>query len=683
MRRIFYFILAIPFVSYGEEQVFRLGDLNIKRIDKNTKVNINQEELSISEIVADRNIDLGDILSSKFPNIYKVRKSGINNDIYLRGFGRDNINVLLDGSRIYNACPNRMDSPISHIDLSEVEKVEISEGAFDVENEGSLGGIINVITKEPSEDNYFRLSAILGSYSYQSFNSLFNVGDNLVHVLVGLSLQDSKVFKSGEGKYLTEYSGSPYKQGKINGNFFLKKSGFAKLNFNLFEENQLKLYVGYEYLQDVLYPYLLMDTSSEMTYKTRLELINKPSDLKIAVYFNSVKHDMSDKFRLSSDRAMAGYNYSMRTVAKSRVKGFKVSKSFSIQDTRLKVGLEGFERYWLADNIITMGTLIDNRGMIPAVKIKNLGLFIDGKKKIKNMIVGAGLRYDILKSKADENSFGVSNRNLYQRYYQFFSYKNNDYLISGNITFKYKFNKKNNVYVGYGHTIRVPDPEERYIALNKPMTKPDWVGNPNLKPVKNDEIDLGFEYYKGLFSIKGKAFYSKLTDYIYLTRISSLDNTSTATSYKNIDAHIYGISLSLISYITNNLYTEFSLAYQRGRKDSEGYNDKDLAEIPPLKVRFALNYENEKFRGELENIYSSSQKNVDTDLNEYKTSAYYIANIKGRYSINKNLNVGFGIDNFFNITYYSHLSYLRNPFSSGTKIPEPGRFTYLNVNLNF
>ena len=681
IKSVLLFTAVLYSFSYGD--VYKLGNLKVsKKISNEDSETDNFEK---REIVSDKNIDLGDILTDKFTEINKVRKGGIANDIYLRGFGKDNINILFDDGRLYGACPNRMDPPISHINVSDIKEVKILKGAFDVENEGSLGGVIKIVSKDPEEGFSANMGATVGSYSYRNFGAGFNIGNDFIQMLVNTNIQSSKVFKSGEGKYLTEYStgSSSYKKGKINGTFFNLKTLWTKLKIKLNDENELKLSFGYDYLQDTLYPYLKMDGISDLSYKTNLQFLNKPSDFKFSVYFNSSKHDMSDKFRLSSKRALAGYNYGMRTVAKSEVKGFKITKKFLLNDTDIKVGLEGFRRYWLSNNRIVIGKITDNRGMIPGATIKNLGIFTKGSKKLGNFIISTGLRYDILKSKADKNKFGLNNRNLYGRYYKNYSYKNNDYYLSGNILLKYKLNKKNLVYIGYGHSIRVPDPEERYIALDKPAKIPDWVGNPNLKVVKNDEIDIGVEYYKGLFSIKGNLFYSKLTDYIYLTNIKSLDGKSVATSYKNIDAIMYGGSLTLLGYITDNLSSEFSLSYQRGKKESGNYKDKDLAEIPPMKFRLAFRYEAENFKGEIENIYASSQKKVDTDLKEIPTSSYYILNVRGSYNINNNLKVGFGVENLFDRLYYSHLSYLRNPFSTGVKIPEPGRFAYLNLNILF
>jgi iron complex outermembrane receptor protein len=69
-------------------------------------------------------------------------------------------------------------------------------------------------------------------------------------------------------------------------------------------------------------------------------------------------------------------------------------------------------------------------------------------------------------------------------------------------------------------------------------------------------------------------------------------------------------------------------------------------------------------------------------LNEQETPSYTVVNLKGEYRF-KNFSVGAGINNVFDKFYYTHLSYLRDPFSSGMKTPEPGRFIYVNLAASF
>ena len=42
-----------------------------------------------------------------------------------------------------------------------------------------------------------------------------------------------------------------------------------------------------------------------------------------------------------------------------------------------------------------------------------------------------------------------------------------------------------------------------------------------------------------------------------------------------------------------------------------------------------------------------------------------------------------GLNNVFDKQYYSHLSYQRDPFRSGYRVPENGRNVYVTVNYRY
>jgi iron complex outermembrane receptor protein len=549
-----------------------------------------------------------------------------------------------------------------------------------------LGGYVRAKLIEPKDDIYFKTNLTLGSFSYINGNLTFNLGNEKFQFLTSVSKTFSKVYKTGEGKYFTEYltGSSAYKT--INKTAFDNTNILVKSNLNINNENKVQILFGYDYNKDVLYPYLLMDAMYDMTYKTGLTFYNKSIDLKALVYFNSVKHDMRDTYRVSSNMALYG-DYSMRTLAKTKTTGFRISKGLKIADTKIKIGIDGYIKNWKADNriaMLMMGTPVDldNRGMIPDVDIKDLGLFVKAEKKIQNIVLSGGLRFDYTKYEASKSAFGRDNYDLYSQYYTNYSYSSSDKYISGNILLSYKLDNKSDIYIGYGHSVRVPNQEELYIALKKPMAKADWVGNPNLSPTKNDEIDLGVNYRVNLTSIKVNLFYSKLTDYIYLTKIRNLANTKDAMSYKNIDAYIYGGNVELLQSFNNGFYGKVGLAYQVGKKDNGYTTDNDLVEIPPLKLISGLGFSKNNWDTYLEAIYSAKQKNIDEELNEVETPPYLVMNFRTSYSTNK-FSFTFGVDNIFDNMYYTYLSYKRDPFSSGVKVPEPGRFIYMSMGLTF
>jgi iron complex outermembrane receptor protein len=127
------------------------------------------------------------------------------------------------------------------------------------------------------------------------------------------------------------------------------------------------------------------------------------------------------------------------------------------------------------------------------------------------------------------------------------------------------------------------------------------------------------------------------------------------------------------------------MSYVQARKETKpekNIRSSNVAEIPPLKTRLALRYDKGIYFGEVETILSATQNRVDRDLKEEKTSGYGVVNVKvgGNF---RGFTITAGIDNLFDKKYFEHLSYQRDPFRTGVKVPEPGRTFYINASYTF
>ena len=76
------------------------------------------------------------------------------------------------------------------------------------------------------------------------------------------------------------------------------------------------------------------------------------------------------------------------------------------------------------------------------------------------------------------------------------------------------------------------------------------------------------------------------------------------------------------------------------------------------------------------------QSLVDTDLNESPTAGYGLLNVKFGFTAKK-LSASFSMDNLPDHFYYEYLSYFRDPFAAGVKVPEPGRNVFAQVRYSF
>ena len=76
-----------------------------------------RDSVEASEIRESPARDVGEALAST-AGVWKLRKGGIANEIVLRGYQSKDLNVLVDGQRIYGACPSHMDPPAFHTDFA-------------------------------------------------------------------------------------------------------------------------------------------------------------------------------------------------------------------------------------------------------------------------------------------------------------------------------------------------------------------------------------------------------------------------------------------------------------------------------------------------------------------------------------------------------------------------------------
>ena len=145
MKKILSLSLVTTAILLNASEVTSLDTISVVETANSEIVkNVSDEQI--------KSADLAEALSKNVPSVSIVRRSGIANDIILRGQKKDNINILLDDAKIHGACPNRMDPPTSHVLTNNIESVKVIEGPYDVVNFGTLSGVVKVKTKEPTKN---------------------------------------------------------------------------------------------------------------------------------------------------------------------------------------------------------------------------------------------------------------------------------------------------------------------------------------------------------------------------------------------------------------------------------------------------------------------------------------------------------------------------------------------------
>lgn len=641
--------------------------ISLETIEVNEKTNVKTfKNVSSKEL---KSADLAEALSKNLSSISLVRRSAIANDIIVRGAKKDNINFLIDGAKIYGACPNRMDPSSSHVLSNSVENVEIIEGPFDVENFGSLSAVVKVKTKKIKEGFNAEIDLNAGSFSYKKASATVSGGNKNIKALLSISSESSNQYKDGDGNTLYEQvenslalnDNKRYKQTNENKKAFEKKMLLSKLNINLDDKQELAFSYTANRSDEILYPSTPMDAikddSDIFTFKYKALNLAKYSDnLELSSYYSKVEHPMSTEYRESSDGMMGA----MVNNTKSSIKGLKLKNIFTNSKTQYTLGLDSSIRNWQGFYSNDMNSYVGDS--ISSSDTKNKALFFKTKSNLDNFTLE-------LASRVDNTSIEVKDSTLDDKDYK---------SLSGNIFLTYTKNSMK-YFIGLGKAYRVPDARELYFKKSN-----NHIGNDNLNQVSNTELDIGFKRKSDESIYKGKLFYSSLKDYI------AFNSSKTTNSFENINAYIYGFELSTLNYLNDDFFIDSSLTYLKGKKKEplENQLNKNLAEIPPLKAKLSLNYEKNKQKFKILFLASKAWTNFDNENGEQYLPSYFITNLKYTNEMIKNTSITLGIDNLFDKSYassntYKDLTLMDTDSKDRMLLNEPGRYFYTNIKYKF
>jgi iron complex outermembrane recepter protein len=625
--------------------------------------------------------DVGEAVAQT-AGVYKIRKGGIANDIVLRGFSSKDLNVLIDGQRIYGACPNHMDPSAFHVDFAEVDRIEIGKGPFDVKNQGSLGGVINIVTRKAERGLHATGNLSTGSYGYINPSATVGYGHKGFSILAGYSYRISAPYSDASGKRFTESIN--YRPNNMDSDAFRVGSIWTSVSASPFSNQLLRFSYSHQEADHVLYPYLQMDAAYDDTDRINAgyqinDLSGFMRSLRFQAYYTQVNHWMTDEYRTSSLNMMRPY--SMGTLAGTEALGGKVETLLQ----NVSVGIEAYHREWDGTTRMAMGGYAPQYS-IPDVRTDNFGLYSEYARPLsERMKISFGGRIDTVTTAADAFK---ANSNLYYAYHSTRSISMTNNYPSGNARLSFKAPHGIQVSAGVGTAVRVPDARERYFALKRMGS--DWVGNPGLKPSRNTGFDGQISFRRQRLLMESNFYLNHIDDYVSVipqskeNMVAGIMN-SKARSYQNITARMMGGEF-LISYLfARQLFMSSDLSYVKGTRDADpakGVFGTYLAEMPPMRSRTTFRYDTGKMFAEVEAIFSGAQRDVDASLGELETAGYGIANLKGGINF-KGATIKLGLDNIFGRRYYEHLSYQRDPFRSGSRVYEPGRNVFVNLSYRY
>lgn len=679
--------IALSFICVGS---LLADEVQMQTID----VNANIDTEVIKDIHGEdvKSADLAEALFKQSPSVSLVRRSGIANDVIVRGQKKDNISVTIDGAKVCGACPNRMDPPVSHVLTNNIDYIEMDEGPYSVEDFGVLSADVKIRTIKPEVGFHGDLNLGVGSWGYQKAAATLTGGNDIVRFLISDSTESSEQYEDGDGN---DFVGQIQReidagraipavqyQDKYKGmDAYEKNTLMAKLFWNITDNQELRLSYTANRSDDVLYPSSKMDALYDDSDIYNAEYIVKDlgrysKELYVQLYRSEVEHPMSTKYRLKGAK-----DYMTHTLT-TQVDGAKLKNRFDLGGHEVTAGVDYSLRNW--DGWYTKNDKpldLVSGGKMPYhsiydVDTENVAFFLKDKVQLDKLVLDMGLRYDTTDI---DSAYAKQQSNSYDE-------------LNGYIMGIYHVDSSLKIYGGFGKSSRVPDAKELYWL----GSMGNEIGTPKLEDTINYEFDLGVEKQFNSGMVKFKAFYSILDNFIAYNAsntITKMGKTMAYHAYENVDATIYGFELSGTYVATESLYFDYGMAYQKGEKDRPltGQSGTNMPEIPPLKFNGAVNYdwdETLSLRAEL--VASDTWSDYDAENGEQEIDGYAVVNLKATKIFMKNFEVTVGADNLFDKTYavsntYKDLILLPTVIQNDTimLMNEPGRYVYANVRYKF
>lgn len=659
------------------------GDAELGTINVDTTVD--------TEVIKDvhgediKSADLAEALFKQSPSVSIVRRSGIANDIIVRGQKKDNILVTIDGAKVFGACPNRMDPPVSHVLTNNIDYIQIEEGPYDVEDFGALSAAVKIHTIKPSKELKGDINLGLGSFGYQKGAFSVSGGTDSVKFLLSGSTEKSDQYEDGDGNDFVGQIARNIAEGKAPASAqyqpqyqdmdaYTKKTLMGKIFWDIADNHELRLSYTANRSDDVLYPSSKMDAIYDDSDIYNLQYIAKDlgkysKKLELQTYYSTVEHPMSTKYRMMAKSKGFEVTHKLDTTGQ----GAKLKNSFDIGNHTLTAGFDYSLRNW-------DGGYYKNGKPFPEAKFhsiydvdtENYALFLKDKVALKqNLELELGMRYD---------DTSITSKNPNQQ--------DNDYTeLNGYVLTTYRQND-DKYYIGIGRSSRVPDAKELYWI----GSMGNVIGTPDLDDTVNYELDAGLEKQFENFTFKAKAFYSMLDNFIAYNASKKNKMGMAQNAYENVDAKVYGAEISGSYFALDNLYFDYGAAYQRGKKDDPltGETGTNMPEIPPLKFNLAANYNyDDSTMLKAEVVGSDRWTKYDAENGEQELAGYTVVNLKASKTFRKNFELTVGVDNVFDKTYavsntYKDLILLTTGGDNNVMLMnEPGRYFYTNLRYSF
>ncbi|WP_405571923.1 TonB-dependent receptor plug domain-containing protein [Winogradskyella sp. Asnod2-B02-A] len=675
------------------DEVVITGQYNPRSIKKSVHNVIVINRKQIEQVAAN---NLADLLNFNLNlNIIPNAQTG-RSTISFFGLDSQYFNILTDNIPLVsdNGLGNNID--LTQINLDDIERIEIVEGAMGVEyGANAVSGVINIITKK-SIDNQWRIQAYLQEETVSDEYAWFDEGRHIQSISVAHNINEKWMGRIGFNRndfagFFNNRQGEDYYQNDgLRGYEWLPKQ---QLNTNAlvnYKGNNFRLLYKFEYFNEVLNYY---DASVRPNIDTENQTSN-PSATDRIFTTNRFVNNLNIDGNLKS-----GANYNFALSYQQQERDLNEFNYFILSQDRSN---ETDETYQSSKALFSKGTI----GNLVQNDFYNFQLGYEARniEGFDTQATGNITQQDKTNTQTNVAFFGSSEFNFTNKFslrpgirYEYNSLFKSKAMAS--LSSRYLMNNGFELRANIGTSYRVPNFEELYYYFVD--SNHDVQGNENLKPENGFSAFVNLKKrnsFNGLSMVNNlKLTYVDVSDRIDLAII----NTSPLQyQFINIDKFkLWSLSLEN-TFKTDNLSFNLGATLQgisRINSNEVNGNDDFLYNfqvntsasyyVAPLKTSVTLLL---KYNGALEDYtISGSDTNGNYTFSKSKTDAYSWLDASIRKSfLDKKIDVTLGGRNLLDITNVN----VSNGNNGGTHSVDNsslllgyGRSFYLKLlyNLNF
>ncbi|WP_024851632.1 TonB-dependent receptor domain-containing protein [Hydrogenovibrio kuenenii] len=632
------------------------------------------------------NTETGSVLR-QVNGVDAIRMGGHGLDPVVRGQTQSQLNILLDGAKIEGGCPNRMDPPTSYSEVSSYDKVTVIKGVNSLEyGAGGTGGTI-LFEREapkynPNKSVSGEISAMKSSIINYDVNAQVQAVGKTGYVVLQGNKKDANNYQDGNGNTVPSSYNS--------------QQGHIDLGWTPNDHHELKLSLEKSNTFDALYPGAKMDAPKTEGNIARLQykgkklsngLTNGQLDaVQIDVYNSTVDHVMNNFDLRTYDPTKK-----METLTDTTAKGAKIKLTNLIGKTELDYGLQLQAVNKNAASYNRSAGMMLNKSMYlmwPDANTDQNGVFVQAKTKLSNtqkLVYGARVDQVTAEAKKAKQASDM-NMTAYSLYSKYNTYsgktKINETNWNGLLRYEQSLSKGLSWFADASLTTRTANETERFMATKSGTMF--WIGNPDLKPEKHTQVDIGIAQDTHTFSWSANAYYDQVKDYILRDYAKNQTGVTTLTGMDNIyvnkDATLLGAELEGTYRLTPAIDIGGQVSAIQGRNTTDKRN---LSNIAPVSGNLNAKYTASNWYAGTRFNFASEQSTVNTEYGEKTTSAWSTVDLFAGYSMNKTLQLQAGVDNAFDHAYYNYLN--RTDALTGTsyKVMEPGRNIWARISAKF